>query len=364
MGLKKEIPTSLIKSCTELFAVILYLSIDRDILGRKPPNKGLVCWRKRIFVLSRTSSINQFEKANGGFLAKKTPQDTQNSPIMVINCRGHLLSLERPILMGILNATPDSFYAQSRVASEKGLLAQAEQMLQEGATILDVGGMSSRPGAAEVSVEEELARVLPVVKLLRGHFPSAILSVDTYRATVAEAAFGAGAHLLNDISGGSLDPRLLQVVAQAHAPYVLMHMQGTPRRMQKNPQYGDLMTELLDFFIERIGQLQALGIQDILLDVGFGFGKTIAHNYELLANLSTYQALNCPLLVGVSRKSMIWKVLESSPAEALNGTTALHMIALQQGAKILRVHDVKAAQEVIRLWEQLPVDIAGQVSFD
>lgn len=277
---------------------------------------------------------------------------------MVINCRGHLLSLERPVLMGILNTTPDSFYAGSRVASSQALLAQAGQMLEEGATILDIGGASSRPGAVLVPQEEEMARVVPAIALLAKHFPKAILSVDTYNAKVAQAALDAGAHVLNDISAGSLDQELLAVVAKAKAPYVLMHMQGTPRTMQKNPQYGDLLVEVLDFFIDKIGQLQALGIQDILLDVGFGFGKTIAHNYALLANLSAFQALNCPLFVGLSRKSMIWKVLQNSPEEALNGTSALHMVALQQGAKVLRVHDVRAAQEVLTLWEQLgrPVD--------
>ena len=272
---------------------------------------------------------------------------------MVINCRGQLLSLERPILMGILNTTPDSFYEGSRVASQDALLKQAEQMLKAGATVLDIGGASSRPGAAEVSPEEELRRVIPAVEVLQKYFPKAILSVDTYRTKIATAAFEAGAQVLNDISGGSLDQALLEVVAKAKAPYVLMHMQGTPRTMQANPQYGDLMTTIADFFMDKIGQLQALGIQDIILDVGFGFGKTIAHNYELLANLAVFKTLNCPLLVGVSRKSMIWKVLENTPQEALNGTTALHMVALQQGAKILRVHDVQAAKEVLTLWEQL-----------
>jgi dihydropteroate synthase len=255
--------------------------------------------------------------------------------------------------MGILNVTPDSFYEGSRVATEKALLTQAEQMLAEGATILDIGGVSSRPGAAEVTLEEELKRVTPAVQLLHQHFPQAILSVDTYRAPVAQAAFDAGAHILNDISGGALDQELLQVVAAAKAPYILMHMQGTPQTMQENPQYGDLMTTILDFFIDKIGELQTLGVQDIILDVGFGFGKTIAHNYELLAHLNAFNALEHPILVGVSRKSMIWKVLENSPAEALNGTTALHMVALQQGAKILRVHDVKAAHEALLLWQQL-----------
>ena len=272
---------------------------------------------------------------------------------MFINCRGRLLSLEIPVLMGILNVTPDSFYEGSRVASQKSLLAQAEQMLVEGATILDIGGVSSRPGATIVTLEEELKRVIPAVQLLHQHFPQAILSVDTYRAPVAQAAFEAGAHILNDISGGALDPALLQTVAAAKAPYILMHMQGTPQTMQQNPQYEDLMTHILDFFIDKIGKLQALGVKDIVLDVGFGFGKTIAHNYQLLAHLNAFTALEFPILVAVSRKSMIWKVLENSPAEALNGTTALNIVALQQGAKILRVHDVKAASETLMLWQQL-----------
>ena len=280
-------------------------------------------------------------------------QNTKNVPSYTLNCRGTLLSLEQPVVMGILNTTPDSFYSGSRVPQLEALLAQAEQMLKEGARLLDIGGASSRPGAAEVSVEEELQRVIPAIQALRDAHPTALLSVDTYRAAVAEAALEAGAHLINDISGGRLDADLLQVVAQAKVPYILMHMQGTPRTMQAQPQYNALLTDLLDYFVERLRHLSAHGIEEVVLDVGFGFGKTIAHNYELLGHLKEFQLFQRPILAGLSRKSMIWKVLQSSPAEALNGTTALHMVALQQGASILRVHDVRPAVEAIQLHQQL-----------
>lgn len=273
--------------------------------------------------------------------------------MLTLNCRGQLLHLDQPVVMGILNATPDSFYEGSRVGSVEAVLAQAKQMMAEGARLLDVGGASSRPGAVEVSVEEELRRVVPAIEALRKHCPTALLSVDTYRAAVAEAALEAGAHLINDISGGRLDDGLLKVVAKAKVPYVLMHMQGTPQTMQKQPHYKAVLTDLLDYFVERLRLLYAQGIEDVVLDVGFGFGKTLDHNYELLANLSEFAVLERPMLVGLSRKSMIWQALRKSPAEALNGTTALHMIALQQGAAILRAHDVAEAVESIQLHQRI-----------
>lgn len=280
-------------------------------------------------------------------------QDTKNVPPYTLNCQGRLLVLDQPIVMGILNATPDSFYQGSRVLALDALLAQAGHMLEEGATILDVGGASSRPGAAEVSEAEELGRVLPAIRALRQAYPEALLSVDTYRAAVAAAALEAGAHVINDISGGRLDGDLLRVVAEAQVPYILMHMKGRPQTMQGEAHYSALLTELLDYFVERLHHLQEQGIGDIILDVGFGFGKTREHNYELLANLREFEVLGYPMLAGISRKSMIWKTLNIRPEEALNGTTALHMVALQQGALILRAHDVKPAMETIQLYQRL-----------
>lgn len=271
-----------------------------------------------------------------------------------LNCRGRLLDLSRPQVMGILNVTPDSFFDGGRYDDPAHALRQAEKMLREGAAILDVGGASSRPGAAEVSAEEEARRVVPLVEALSAEFPGAILSVDTWRAPIARAAVEAGAGIVNDISAGRLDENLLPAVAELAVPYILMHMQGTPTTMQQAPSYQDVVTEVLDFFLEKIGRLRALGVRDIVLDPGFGFGKTVEHNYQLLNNLSTFSAVTgLPVLAGLSRKSMICKVLKVNPEHALNGTTALHMVALQQGARILRAHDVREAQEVIRLWEMV-----------
>jgi dihydropteroate synthase len=273
---------------------------------------------------------------------------------LTINCKGSLLDLSRPLVMGILNVTPDSFYDGGRHTDEAAALRQAEKMLREGATILDVGGASSRPGAADVSEAEELQRVVPIVESVARHFPDALLSVDTWRARVAEAALAAGAHIVNDISAGNLDPALHVTVARAGAPYVLMHMQGAPGTMQQAPHYEDVVTEILDFFIREVEKLRALGIRDIVLDPGFGFGKTIEHNYQILRNLHVFQNVTgLPVLAGVSRKSMIYKYLGITPAQSLPATSALHMVALQQGARILRAHDVREAVEVIRLWEML-----------
>jgi len=255
--------------------------------------------------------------------------------------------------MGILNITPDSFYAGSRLQNKDAILKAAEQMLTEGATILDIGGASSRPGANPVTEEEELKRVIPAIELITQEFPEALISVDTYRSSVLAQAVTAGIHLVNDISASSLDDKLFDVVAASNLPYILMHMQGEPKTMQAAPQYNDVLTNVMDFFIKKVAILRNKGVKDIILDVGFGFGKTIEHNYKLLNNLQVYQTLNLPMLVGLSRKSMIWKTLNCSPNEALNGTTALHMVALQQGANILRVHDVKAAKETIQLWQLL-----------
>ena len=271
-----------------------------------------------------------------------------------LNCRGQLLDLTEPKIMGIINTTPDSFHAGSRVSTVEQALRQAEQMLKDGAAILDIGGASTRPGAANVSFEEERQRVVPIVTALQQEFPAVMLSVDTWRAAVAREAFDAGAHILNDVSAGKLDPELWDVPGKFGGAYVLMHMQGTPQTMQRNPEYTDVVTEVLDFLITQVAQLKAKGIHDIVVDPGFGFGKTLEQNYALLRNLAVFEkVLECPVLAGLSRKSMICRLLDISPAEALNGTTALHMAALERGARILRVHDVREAMETIRLWKAL-----------
>lgn len=273
---------------------------------------------------------------------------------MTILCKGRLLDLSKPVVMGILNLTPDSFFDGGKYSHADAIFQQAEKMLQEGATILDLGGASSRSGAAEVPEAEEMRRVLPAVTGILQRFPEAILSIDTWRAPVAEAAINAGAHIINDISGGSLDPELFATAGRLQTPYILMHMQGTPQTMQQHPHYEDVVTEVLDYFIEKTARLRAAGVKDIILDPGFGFGKTVAHNYTLLRQLHTFGTVTgLPVLAGISRKSMICKALGVKPENALNGTTALHMVALQQGACILRAHDVREAREVITLWQLL-----------
>lgn len=275
------------------------------------------------------------------------------NPQRTLNCRGRLLAMEKPVIMGILNVTPDSFFDGGRYLSGSTALSRVEQMLSEGAAIIDAGGMSSRPGASIIEEEEEKRRVLPVIEAIVQNFPEVILSVDTVRASVARAAVEAGARLINDISAGRLDKAMYETVAALGVPYILMHMQGRPETMQKNPVYEDVVQDILDFFIREVGVLRRLGVKDIILDPGFGFGKTIAHNYQLLKNLHVFNMMDLPVMAGISRKGMIYKLLGSTPEDALNGTTALHMIALQQGASILRVHDVKQAAEVIKCWQQL-----------
>ncbi|MEQ8705751.1 MAG: dihydropteroate synthase [Phaeodactylibacter sp.] len=277
------------------------------------------------------------------------------NPRLTLNCRGTLLSLQSPQVMGILNVTPDSFFDGGRYTRQDALLRQAEQMLKEGAAILDIGGMSSRPGAELISVEEELQRVLPAIEALHQAFPEAILSIDTIRGRVAEEAVGAGAAIVNDISAGAFDESMYPTVARLQVPYILMHMKGSPKTMQDNPDYEDVVQTVLDFFIAEAGKLRALDVRDIVLDPGFGFGKTVEHNYQLLKNMHVFRLLDLPLLAGLSRKSMINKVLKIKPEDALNGTTALNMVALQQGARLLRVHDVRPAVEAVRLWQQLEI---------
>ena len=269
------------------------------------------------------------------------------------NINGHLTSLRKPVVMGILNATPDSFYNKGRESSLDTLMKKAEEMILQGAWILDIGGMSTKPGAQEVSVEEEWIRISKLIKNLKKSFPNILLSVDTYRAEIAYRAALEGINIINDISAGSLDEQMFAKVAQLNLPYIMMHIQGKPRTMQDNPQYKNVTQDIITYFIQKIQLAEAAGIKDIIIDPGFGFGKTTAQNYELLKNLHQFSILEKPILVGISRKSMIYKKLNISVDDALNGTTALNMVALQQGAQILRVHDAKEAKECITLWDVL-----------
>lgn len=266
-----------------------------------------------------------------------------------LQSRGRLLDISTPIVMGILNATPDSFYNQGRDSDTDSILRNAERMLNEGAAILDVGGASTKPGSTIIAPDEELKRVIPTIEALHRRFPDAWLSVDTYHSTVATTAVNAGASIINDVSSGSIDCNMIAAVAQLQVPYIAMHMQGTPATMQQNPQYSNVTLDILNYLRQMVDQCEAAGIKDIIIDPGFGFGKTLEHNYELLRNMHTLRILGKPLLAGISRKGMIWKALGTTPEEALNGTTALHMVALQQGANILRAHDVKEAMETITL---------------
>lgn len=272
---------------------------------------------------------------------------------MQINCKGKLIDLSEPKVMGILNVTPDSFFDSGKNVQLENALKEVEKMLNEGANFIDVGGVSTRPGSAEVPEAEELQRVIPVIELILKEFPETIISIDTFRVKVAEESVLAGAAIVNDISAGNLDYELFKTVARLKVPYILMHMQGTPQTMQKNPQYENVVLEVNQFFSEKINQLKQLGINDIILDPGFGFGKTVEHNYDLMKNLDLIGFGDYPLLAGVSRKSMVTRLLDVKPSDALNGTSLLNFYALQKGAKILRVHDVKEAKEVIKIWEML-----------
>lgn len=267
----------------------------------------------------------------------------------VINCRGKLLDLSRPVVMGIINITDDSFYADSRTKSLHLVLEKAARHLEEGAAILDIGAQSTRPGAPVVGAAEEIAQLLPAIHAIVNKYPEAIISVDTYHAAVAEKAILAGAAIINDISAGDMDPQMLATAGRLQVPYIAMHMQGTPATMQQQPHYEDVSREVLDYFIQKIAQCRTAGIKDVIIDPGFGFGKTLAHNYQLLAHLHTFHILGVPILAGLSRKSMIYKLLAITAAEALNGTTIVNTLALQQGVHILRVHDVKAAVEAVKV---------------
>ncbi len=266
-----------------------------------------------------------------------------------LNCKGKLTSLDTPIIMGIINVTPDSFYDSSRKQSIKEIVQQAGNMLAEGATILDIGGQSTRPGSKRVSVAEETDRVVPAIEAIIAQYPETILSIDTYAAPVAASAIRAGAAIVNDISSGDMDPDIYAVAASANTPYICMHMQGTPDSMQENPQYENVTLEVLDYLVQKLAVCRAAGIKDVIVDPGFGFGKSIRHNFTLLKEMSALQILGVPILAGLSRKSTIYRTLGITADEALNGTTVLNTLAIMNGASILRVHDVKPAVETVRL---------------
>ena len=270
-----------------------------------------------------------------------------------LNAQGRFIDLSAPKVMGILNVTSDSFYEGSRLRTVEDVLQRAETMVLEGADFLDVGGYSSRPGATDISESEELKRVIPVIEALRKKLPDVIISIDTFRSEVAQAALYAGADMINDITGGNGDSNMYSVAAHAKAPYVLMHMRGTPQTMKHETEYDDLVGEMINYFHARLDRLKQAGVKDVIIDPGFGFAKTIKQNFELLQNLQRFRILEKPLLVGLSRKSMIWRTLETTPEHALNGTSVVNTIALLKGASILRVHDVRAAREAITLTSQL-----------
>lgn len=268
---------------------------------------------------------------------------------MTINCKGSLIDLSSPKVMGILNLTPDSFYDGGKYKDESQILLQVEKMLQEGATFIDLGAYSSRPGATHISVEEEEKRILPIVTLILSKFPNVILSIDTFRSSIAAKCIDAGAAIINDISAGNLDTDMIRTVGQLKVPYIMMHMKGTPQTMKSLNQYSDLVKEVQFYFSQKVAEARQAGINDIIIDPGFGFAKDIDQNFELLNKLELLQLQELPILAGVSRKSMIYKTLNSTPSDSLNGTTSLNTIALLKGASILRVHDVKEAMECVNL---------------
>ena len=278
-------------------------------------------------------------------------KDTFFHKKVTLNAGGKLIDLSTPKVMGIINLTPDSFFADSRKQDIEAVLAQAGKMLSEGAAFLDLGAYSSRPGAKDISAQQETDRLIPAVEAIAEIFPDAILSIDTFRSQVAEAAVKAGAHIINDISGGELDENMFGMVAKLQVPYILMHMKGTPQTMTQHTDYEDVFTEVFDYFSTKYHQLIKLGIKDVILDPGYGFAKKAEHSYELIKRLQDFNVLQLPLLVGISRKRMIYNELGITAEGALNGTTALNAIALTKGADILRVHDVKVAVEAVKIWE-------------
>ncbi|RZK54890.1 MAG: dihydropteroate synthase [Pedobacter sp.] len=280
-------------------------------------------------------------------------KDTFLNRKVTLNSKGKLIDLSAPAVMAILNITPDSFYGNSRISNIDEALKTTEKFINEGAKFIDIGAYSSRPGAADVSEDEELNRLIPIVEAVAKEFPETLISIDTFRAKVASESINAGAHLINDISAGNLDYAMFETVAKLQVPYVMMHMKGTPQNMQQDPTYENVALEVLNYFSEKISKLKKLGVKDIIIDPGFGFAKTITHNYEVLQQLQSFSIFELPMLVGFSRKSMITKVLNNKSADALNGTSILNTAALIKGASILRVHDVKEAVECIKLTERI-----------
>lgn len=270
---------------------------------------------------------------------------------MTINCKGKLIDLSKPKVMGILNLTPDSFYDGGKYSSDIDILNQTEKMLNEGAAFIDVGAYSSRPNAQHISVDEEKRRLIPILELLLTKFPELLISVDTFRSSIASESITIGACMINDISGGTLDKNMFRTIGKLQVPYILMHIKGTPQDMQNHPVYESVTREVMHYFSEKLALLRLEKVNDIILDLGFGFGKTVAHNYELLKNMELFKTFDLPILTGVSRKSMLYKPLDLDAKSALNATTATHMIALQNGSSILRVHDVKEAVEAVKIFE-------------
>ena len=278
------------------------------------------------------------------------PKDTFFSRKLTINCGGELLDLSQPKIMGVLNITPDSFYDGGNYTSKEKILGRVNTMINDGCDILDIGAYSSKPGAKNITPDEELKRLSPVLEIVRTKFPDIIISVDTFRSEVAKKVVAYfNVNIINDISAGELDVKMFETMAELNVPYILMHMQGNPQNMQNNPQYNNVIQELMEYFSEKVEKLKLLGVHDLIIDPGFGFGKTVDHNYQILKYLDDFKIFELPILVGLSRKSMINKILEISPEEALNGTTVLNTLALINGANILRVHDVKEAKETIKL---------------
>lgn len=272
---------------------------------------------------------------------------------MTINCKGHLIDLSVPKVMGILNVTPNSFFDGGKYNSDSEILPRVEKMLLDGATFIDIGAYSSKPSAEFVSEKEELERIIPAVELILKNFPEALLSIDTFRSEVAKACIENGAAIINDIAAGNLDDKMFEVIAKYNVPYIMMHMRGTPQTMQSLTHYDDIVKEMLFYFSEKINKARSLGINDLIIDPGFGFAKTIEQNYQVMQKMELFQMLELPLLIGISRKSMIYKALNTNPEEALNGTTVLNTIALTKGASILRVHDVKEAVECVQIWNKI-----------
>jgi len=276
----------------------------------------------------------------------------ENSPFSTnfsLNIGGDLLEFDRPLIMGILNLTPDSFYDGGEYQSDAAILKQVERMLKEGADLIDIGAFSSRPNAKLIEESQERQRLMKPLDYIRKQFPNCLISIDTYRSGIARQAIDLGANIINDISGGNFDRKLPELLAKLNVPYIMMHMQGKPESMQKDPTYGDVSHDIYKWFSGKLIEYRKIGLKDIILDLGFGFGKTLGHNYQLLKDLPHFQSLDCPLMVGLSRKGMIQKVLDVRAEDALNGSTAAHVIALLNGANILRVHDVKAAKEAMKI---------------